>query len=274
MALGNHTVRILVALIAIPLIIFICSAGKLFFFFFVLIISLLSYYEFFLMAKNKNISVNLALGLFGIIFLIINQYSPLISLYSFLLFFIALIFLIELFRNKGSAIQNIGATLLGVFYLGLFGSSIVGIREFYPDIGDLYSRGGFLMISIFASIWICDSAAFWAGSSMGKHKLFPRISPNKSWEGSVFGFFSAVLIMIFAQIIILDFITLKDAVILGIIIGSAGQFGDLIESLLKRNAGVKDSSKIIPGHGGVFDRFDSLFYVSPLILLYLTYFGR
>ena len=140
------------------------------------------------MARNKDISANKTFGLIGIIILLINYYRTFIDIYSFLFLFSVILFLIELFRNRGSAVLNIGATLLGVFYLGIFGSSIIGIREFYPNVGSLYQRGGFLMISIFAAIWLCDSAAFWAGSKLGKHKLFPRVSPNKSWEGSIFGF--------------------------------------------------------------------------------------
>lgn len=179
--------------------------------------------------------------------------------------------IIELFRNYGSAILNISTTLLGIFYFGLFGSTLVGIREFYPNIDGLYNNGGYLIISIFASIWICDSAAFFGGTALGKHKLFPRVSPKKSWEGAVFGFVFAILAMILAKYLVLDFLLLKDSIAIGFITGTFGQIGDLAESLLKRDAGVKDSSGLIPGHGGIFDRFDSLLFSAPLIYLYLIY---
>jgi phosphatidate cytidylyltransferase len=155
--------------------------------------------------------------------------------------------------------------------MGIFGSTLVGIREFYPDINGLYNNGGYLIISILATIWICDSAAFFGGTALGKHKLFPRVSPKKSWEGAIFGFVFAILAMILAKNIVLDFITLKDAIVIGFIIGTLGQIGDLTESLLKRDAGVKDSSNLIPGHGGIFDRFDSLLFSSPIIYLYLIH---
>ncbi len=274
MSLSNHALRIIVAVITIPIIITAAYLGGIYFLFFVVAITTISYFEFCLMVKHKEISANRAFGLFGIVILLVNYYRPFIDIYSFLLFFSVILFLIELFRNRGSAILNIGATLLGVFYLGLFGSSIIGIREFYPNIDTLYHRGGYIMISVFAAIWICDSAAFWAGRKLGKHKLFPRVSPNKSWEGSIFGFLFSVIVLILAKILILDFISFTDAVIIGIIIGIFGQLGDLIESLIKRDNGVKDSSGLIPGHGGMFDRFDSLFYTSPVILLYLTYISR
>ncbi|RPI71948.1 MAG: phosphatidate cytidylyltransferase, partial [Ignavibacteriales bacterium] len=190
------------------------------------------------------------------------------------LLIVFLITLIELFRDNGSAILNIGASLLGIFYIGLFSSALLAIREFYPNIGDIYFRGGYLIISIFASIWICDSAAYYGGTALGKHKLFPRVSPNKSWEGAIFGFVFAIIAMLLAKIIVLNFLSWGTAIAIGIIVGVFGQIGDLIESLFKRDAEVKDSSSIIPGHGGIFDRFDSLLYTAPLILIYLKYFGR
>jgi phosphatidate cytidylyltransferase len=274
MSLSNHALRVIVAIITIPLIITVAYFGKVYFLFFVVAITAISYYEFCNMVRHKEISANKTLGLAAIIILLINYYRAFIDIYSLLLIFTIILLLIELFRNRGSAVLNTGSTLLGVFYLGLSGSSIIRIREFYPDIGDLYQRGGYLIISIFASIWLCDSAAFWAGSKLGKHKLFPRVSPNKSWEGSIFGFLFSIIVLILAKIIILDFISFTDAVFIGIIIGMFGQVGDLIESLIKRDNGVKDSSGLIPGHGGMFDRFDSLFYTSPVILLYLIYFSR
>ncbi|MFB3056342.1 MAG: phosphatidate cytidylyltransferase, partial [Ignavibacteriaceae bacterium] len=128
-----------------------------------------------------------------------------------------------------------------------------------------------LIISIFASIWICDSAAFFGGTSLGKHKLFPRVSPNKSWEGAIFGLLFAVIAMVISKVIIIDFLSWLDVIIIGIIVGIIGQIGDLIESLFKRDAGVKDSSALIPGHGGIFDRFDSLLYSAPAVFLYIKY---
>jgi phosphatidate cytidylyltransferase len=223
------------------------------------------------MAKQKGANVNVNAGLLAVIFLVINQYKFFFSQYHFLIVFFVVLLILELFRNNGSAILNIGATLLGVFYLGIFGSALVGIREFYPNIDGLYFNGGYLIISIFASIWICDSAAFFGGTALGKHKLFPRVSPKKSWEGAIFGFVFAILGMILAKNIVLDFLSLKNAMVIGFITGTIGQIGDLAESLLKRDAGVKDSSNLIPGHGGIFDRFDSLLFSAPLIYLYLTY---
>lgn len=274
MSLSNNTTRVIVGVVSIPVIVAISYFGGIYFLLFALGIVLLAFYEFAVMSKKKGAFPNLWLGLIGVSFFIINRYFPLFDTYSFLLLFISLLTLIELFRDKGSAIFNIGTTLAGVFYVGLFASALIALREFYPNIEGIYSRGGFIIISVFASIWICDSAAYWGGTSLGKHKLFERVSPKKSWEGAIFGFFFAIAGMILAKIFLLDFLSWQNAAAIGIIVGTIGQAGDLIESLFKRDAGVKDSSALIPGHGGIFDRFDSLFYVAPFVFLYLKYFSR
>ncbi len=274
MAIGNTAKRILVSVVTIPGILLACYLGNYYFLIFVLGIALISYYEFTIMVKHKGISANILVGLAAIVFLITNQYWHYFDYYPFSLLLILLLFLIELFRNKGSAISNIGASLTGIFYIGLFSSTLLGIREFYPNISELYTRGGFIIISVLISIWICDSAAFFGGTALGKHKLFPRVSPNKSWEGAVFGFVFAIITMIIAKYVLLDFLSWNTVIGMGIIVGIIGQIGDLIESLLKRDAGVKDSSNLIPGHGGIFDRFDSLLYTAPVILMFLKYFGR
>jgi phosphatidate cytidylyltransferase len=110
-----------------------------------------------------------------------------------------------------------------------------------------------------------------SGFVTARHKLFPRVSPNKSWEGAVAGFVAAVGAALGAKYLVLEYLTPGAAVVIGALVGVFGQLGDLIESLLKRDAGVKDSSHLIPGHGGVFDRFDSLLLVAPLVYLYLDF---
>jgi phosphatidate cytidylyltransferase len=271
MALSNNALRVIVSIFAIPVILAASYFGKLFFLILILLIALISYYEFCILVRNKEIYPNVWLGMFAVAFLVINQSRHFWDVYSFMLFFVVLLSVIELFRNKGSAIFNISSTLLGVFYIGLFSNAIIAIREFYPNVGDLYLNGGYLIISILATIWICDSAAYYGGTALGKHKLFPRVSPKKSWEGAIFGIVFSIITMILAKNIILNFLSWTNVILLGIIIGTIGQIGDLVESLIKRDAGVKDSSNIIPGHGGIFDRFDSLFFSAPVILLYLRY---
>jgi phosphatidate cytidylyltransferase len=127
------------------------------------------------------------------------------------------------------------------------------------------------VIALFASIWLCDSAAYFAGRALGRTKLFERVSPKKTWEGAAAGFVFAIGAFLLARVLVLPYLTVTSAVVCGAIVGVFGQVGDLAESLLKRDAGVKDSSALIPGHGGVLDRFDSLLFVSPLVFLYLDF---
>ncbi len=274
MTVSNTAKRVWVSVFTIPLILAASYFGNLFFFMFVLMIALVSFYEYGALVKNKGAEVNLLLGYLAIIFLLTNQYNSFFDTYSFILLLIVLLTGIELFRNKNSAIYNTGSTLLGIFYIGLFSSSLIGVREFYHKADNVYNQGGLLIIALFLTIWVCDSAAFFGGTALGKHKLFPRVSPNKSWEGAFLGFIFAIVAMILSKVIFLDFLDWTSAIALGIIIGAIGQIGDLIESLIKRDAGVKDSSNLIPGHGGIFDRFDSVLYTAPVVLLYLKYFGR
>jgi len=273
MAPGNTTQRVLVSVVAIPIIVAASYFGGIYFFLFSAIVAVVSYFEFSRFVRNKEIFTNLWLGVIFILILLINEFFHYLDIYFLVLLLTVLLTLVELFRNKGSAIVNIGTTLLGILYIGFFADALLGIREFYPRIESLYVRGGYLIISILSTIWICDSAAFFGGVSLGKHKLFPRVSPKKSWEGALFGFVFAILTMLLAKVIILDFLSWTSVIIIGVIIGIIGQIGDLIESLFKRDAGVKDSSTLIPGHGGIFDRFDSLLYTAPVILLYLKNFA-
>jgi phosphatidate cytidylyltransferase len=268
MSISNTATRIIVSVIAIPAIVLACYFGEYYFFAFVLGIGIISYYEFWLFVKNKDINANFFVGIISVGVIITNSYINFIALYPLLIIILLVLTIVELFRNKKSAIINLGTSLLGILYFGLFASALLSIREFYQVD---YTQGGLLIISIFASIWICDSAAFFGGTALGRHKLFPRVSPNKSWEGAIFGLLFAVIAMVISKVIILDFLTWVDVITIGLIVGIIGQIGDLIESLFKRDAGVKDSSTLIPGHGGIFDRFDSLLYTAPAVLLYIKY---
>jgi phosphatidate cytidylyltransferase len=207
-----------------------------------------------------------------------------------LLVAVPVIMTVELFRGRPGPLVNVAVTLFGAAYAGLFLGSLVGLRElFIPEDFPVYAYfplhgsvapdevpavlsrwGGYTVIAVFVSIWVCDSAAYFAGRAFGRHKLFPRVSPNKTWEGAAAGFIAAVGIFLIARSV-LPYMGVVDALVCGVIVGVCGQTGDLAESLLKRDAGVKDSSSLIPGHGGVLDRFDSLLFVAPLVFVYLDF---
>lgn len=268
MKFNNTAVRVIVSVLTIPIILTLSYLGSYFFLFFILLIGTLACYEFLLLSKNKTSSPSLFLSLISTAAIILNSFFHFIPFFNLMLIISTVLFIFELFRNNGSPIFNIGAALIGIFYIGFSTASIVEIRNFFA----LTERGAFLIISILASIWICDSAAYFGGLKFGKHKLFERVSPKKSWEGAIFGFIFSILTMAAAKYFIIQFLNWQDIFVIGFLIGTVGQIGDLVESLLKRDAGVKDSSALIPGHGGIFDRFDSFIGVSPLIYLYIVNF--
>jgi phosphatidate cytidylyltransferase len=207
------------------------------------------------------------------------------------LLFTPLLLATELFRNKGPALLNIAATVFGAVYVSFFFGSLIGIRELFVPVdfpvyahfsiagfsvseevaATIYRWGGWTVVVLFVSIWLCDSAAYFAGRAFGRHKLFERVSPNKTWEGAIAGFVFAVGAFVLGRALLLPYLTLSQAVLCGVLVGVFGQLGDLAESLLKRDAGVKDSSRLIPGHGGILDRFDSVLFVSPLLFFYLDF---
>ncbi len=311
---SNLSSRVLVAVAAIPLLLYASYLGGFPFMVMVMVIGAGALMEFYTLAKAKGADPQTVLGLAGLaaihlsffheqlqnlivpFFLEAGGISLLMKLQLFLttfFIFVVMVVVVELFRNKGSIFMNAGATIFGVIYIGVFLGSLTGIRELFNAefpyhlaiqfVGDAfisgndslgsvtYSWGGLTIIAIFISLWMCDTMAYFGGISLGRHKLFPRVSPNKSWEGALFGFAGAVASMVLFSFYFLPYVMLHQAVLMGVIIGVFGQIGDLIESLMKRDAGMKDSSTIIPGHGGMFDRFDSLILVSPILYLYIDF---
>jgi len=313
MPISNLTIRTLVALVGIPLIVFVTLCGGYLFFFFIAMIAAAGLLELYALARAGGTSPQTPTGLlFGLCLLAVFMYDKLhvvmIGAFSSMgmavpfpsmsqqflisvLIFVPVIFGVELFRNKPAAMANIATTLFGSLYVALSLGSLIGIRELFvpadfpvyahfavtgasiPDAiaAEIYRWGGYSVLAVFAAIWACDSAAFFAGRAFGRHKLFPRVSPNKTREGAVAGFIAAILVFLVFRQLLLPYLAVRDALVCGGIIGIFGQIGDLAESLLKRDAGVKDSSTLIPGHGGVLDRFDSILFVAPLLFVYLDF---
>ncbi|MBJ7427418.1 MAG: phosphatidate cytidylyltransferase, partial [Bacteroidia bacterium] len=131
---------------------------------------------------------------------------------------------------------------------------------------------GALPIGFFIMLWTCDTGAYLVGRKLGKRKLFERISPKKTWEGSMGAALFVVLVaFVFSQFDYFDMLELHEWIMFGILTLIFGTFGDLTESLLKRNIDVKDSGNLLPGHGGVLDRFDGLFLAVPAVYFYLIF---
>jgi len=265
--LSNLTSRVLVAIIAIPIIFFITYLGDWYFFFFVLLLTILGVLEYYKLVEAKGAHpqkiIGVVLGVFVVaMFHKIDIYFSKHYFAAFLCSF--LIFVIELFRSKPNALHNLSTTFFGVLYVATSFGMLLALREM---------KNAELIIGIFIAIWICDSAAYFGGKQFGKHKLLERVSPNKTWEGAIAGFVGTILAILALHSTILNFLSMRDMFVIAVIVGVFGQIGDLFESLLKRDANVKDSSTIIPGHGGVLDRFDSLLFVAPLVYMYFKFVG-
>lgn len=265
--------RIAVGVVCIPIFVLIVLIGKIPFLIFVNVVIILALWEFYTLAEKKGFFPSKILGVattVGISFGLYFHYEK--AMWSVLLLMFILMMIYELFKGKEHSLINLSVTLFGVLYLSLFASFIL-IREIPLIIDRPYITGGLIILMIFFTIWICDTGAYLLGSHFGKHSLYSRISPNKTWEGAIGGF----LIGIIASIVISSFFPVRllwvDSIVIGAVVGTLGQISDLIESMFKRYAGVKDSSSILPGHGGVLDRFDSPLLVGPIIYLYLIFRG-
>jgi phosphatidate cytidylyltransferase len=126
-------------------------------------------------------------------------------------------------------------------------------------------------LAVFFFIWAADTLAYVAGRALGKHKLAPSISPKKTWEGFIGGIVGAVLVGVALKYTWLGYLAWPHVIVLALIGGIVGPLGDLAESGFKRSVGVKDSGNVLPGHGGLLDRFDALILTAPLYYLYLAY---
>jgi len=268
--------RVLVALFGIPIIVFLVLKGGWAFVLLVLIINLLSQHEFYKLTELKQMLPLKILGLIGTILLTISVYKfgadqPWIIIALVMAIFYAVL-LVELFRNNGSATLNISATAWGIFYPGFFFSFHILLRELPNSLNLPYNMGGKWILFMLITIWICDTAAYFVGSTLGRHKLYQRVSPHKTVEGAIAGFVFALLTAYVFHLIYIKDLSLTHCLIIGAIVGVMSQIGDLVESVFKRDAGVKDTSGILPGHGGFLDRFDAPLFVAPLMYFYLRFF--
>jgi len=180
----------------------------------------------------------------------------------------ALVVLIWYVFYTHARITDVAVTLFGALYTGFMLTSFVVIRGITPGIW-----GGVLAFVIVGSVWFNDALAFCVGSRFGKHKMAPRISPAKTWEGFVAGMVGSVMTWCIVPLIPGVELSWLWAVIAGIVCGWVGILGDLLESRVKRSTGHKDSGTILPGHGGFLDRCDSMLLVGPTAFLILHIVG-
>jgi len=265
---GNS--RTLVNIIGVPLLLFIIYLGGMYFTSLIFFAIFVSIKEMTDICKKIDLKVQyFLLNLFCILLYISHIFSINDMIYNMELFFlIVIIFCIsELFRKSKKPIQNISISLFTFFWVILFFNSIILVRNNF---------GMEITLLMFLAIWICDTFAYFGGKTYGKRKIFPSISPNKTWEGSISGFIFTSIFILFiinSNIKNIDLInpSFMNFIVLSFIFGIISQAGDAIESMIKRQANVKDSGTILQGHGGILDRMDSMLIVSPCFYIFLKY---
>ncbi len=187
------------------------------------------------------------------------------SFFTVYLLYLIVRLVMQLYSQESSPLTNIAYSYMGQMYIAL----PLGLMSMYYTL----PNGHLLLLAMFVMIWLNDTGAFCVGSLIGRHKLFERISPKKSWEG----FFGGLVFAIASSFVFkycfpeyFEEISIAGLCGLGAVVSIFSTWGDLVESLIKRTLGVKDSGKLLPGHGGILDRIDSLLLVIPASLLYLT----
>ncbi len=280
----NMATRIMVGLVGIPAMLAAVWIGGWLFSAVVVGISTVALWEFYNLSATKhaeaNRSVGIAWGVLLQLVVAIGASMDVLVTPAWLLLVGSLVvagtlvtLAAELWRNLPNAVLNTAITIVGVVYVSLSLSALIFMRAIPEGTlgtsASLLPQGASLVLMTFASVWASDSAAYFVGLAIGKHKMFPRVSPKKSWEGAAGGFAAAVAAFWGLASVLAPAMPWPHAVAAGVIVGIVGPIGDLAESLLKRDAEIKDSSHIIPGHGGFLDRFDSMLFVAPLVMIYI-----
>jgi phosphatidate cytidylyltransferase len=239
-------------------------------------------YEYYMMIKNTGVKPQMITGMFtGISAYILATLiaSGVIPGNSFLILIpmMSVIMVIELYRKQEKPFDSLAHTFFSVLYTAVPFSmfpfaafSRNGLDSLLAHTGIEFSPG--IVLGFFILLWANDTGAYLVGISLGKHRLMERISPKKSWEG----FFGGLIIAAAIAWLLsgwLGVLGRNGWVIVSVIVSVAGTYGDLVESMLKRSLGVKDSGTIMPGHGGFLDRFDSVIISFPLVYLYISLFG-
>jgi phosphatidate cytidylyltransferase len=267
--MNNFWQRLLTGALLIFAIVVSLLSGFFFFSTLFFIFSMIGLYEFYRMATPKDKKRDYFSPMFAgaLLYIICALTASKVIPFPWLEFMIpvaAYFFMIELYKNRENPFQEIGLTVLGLVYIAL-PFSLLNYMAFQPN--DSYNYE--LVLGCFIFLWVSDSGAYLVGRRFGKHKLFERISPGKTIEGSAGGILLALAVSYFVVGSLFKSLSPRDWVVVSAIVSISGIYGDLIESLLKRSVDRKDSGSLLPGHGGILDRFDSLILSAPLVYAYI-----
>lgn len=265
--------RVLAAAVFLPLFVLVTRSGGYAFLGFVDLFIVLGLFEFYRMMSVKGIHPYRGVGIASGLTLSTYMYFRSGMYASFFLTFVLIAIMgLELTRKDNRhAVYHVATTVFGIVYVAYLGSHLVLLRELPLQVDRPYELGARFVFLAFAVTWASDTGAYAIGSLFGKRPLLPRVSRSKTWEGAVGGVVFAALAGYLSAITFARFLPPLWAVLLGALSSVIGLWGDLFESMLKRDAEIKDTSQIIPGHGGVLDRFDSLLFTVPLIYYFLKF---
>lgn len=286
----NMLIRTIVAAVAIPIILTICYAGGGWLFGMVTLFAVAAMSELMIAEGYKPGGPVFWLGLLTMIasMLIAGERlfdgTPLggvahgLALVTTDLPLLALVFIVSAMvftlgrKSPAELFMYHGRFVWGMMYLTLLYPYVFAVGEFGSHLKATGVVGGDWLLFLFGLLWLGDSAAMWVGQALGKTKLAPTVSPNKTVEGFLGGIFGSMIVALILGFWRLAGVPLWHLLIMAIACSVVGQLGDLVESMWKRSLGLKDSSAIIPGHGGVLDRFDSLLFAAPVMYLYMRLF--
>ncbi|SDG38458.1 phosphatidate cytidylyltransferase [Selenomonas sp. WCT3] len=269
--------RIITGIIGIALAALVIQTGGMLFAGFALVLALLAWFEYVRAFSERGMGLTFATGLAGITLLWYAGRFGNAELMMAASTLILLVILLEtVLRHSATSIMDAVTSIAGVFYFGFPFAYMVMLRDMQPGVTIFTSLGAFefgaaLIWIMFIGTWASDTFAYFTGSAIGRHKLCPSISPNKTVEGflgSVVGTTASV-----AGLGIFFSLPVKELALLGLAISILATLGDLVESVAKRYTGIKDSGNIIPGHGGVWDRFDSVLFTAPLVYYFVKFVG-
>jgi phosphatidate cytidylyltransferase len=236
------------------------------------VIILLCQREFYAFFKESDIKPQRLVGIIGglgffLTSVLATQSKLNISTFFLIIPLVFLIFIVELYRNRPQPIANIAFTILGIIYIAV-PFTLLHELSYYKDFEFSTSYSYAVLIGYFFILWANDTGAYFVGRSIGKNKLFERISPKKTWEGSIGGGLTGLAVGYLNSLIFPE-LGVWTWMIVALIVVVFGSLGDLVESLFKRSLNIKDSGKLLPGHGGVLDRFDGIFISAPLVYTFL-----
>jgi phosphatidate cytidylyltransferase len=247
-------------------------AGRIPFLIFYLTLLILALLEFYKLAENQGLQVQkypaliASAGFFILLYGYSSSQIPLGWL-SVMVLFPAVSMITELYRKKKNPFNNLVWTFYGIIYVTV-PFCLLNLLVFPGTHGSLYTPQ--ILAGVFILIMVNDTAAYLVGVPLGRHRLFERVSPKKTWEGTIGGGIT-VLAAAFFMNRLFPMLGNTTWLIIAVLVSVFGVYGDLVESLFKRGLGVKDSGKMLPGHGGILDRVDSWFFVIPAVWVYLSF---